>query len=702
MGRRETYGIQRPLFWGGAVAVILTAIALSAPLWVTLSLAAVAVMLFWWHRSLWCVALTVAFLLLSVGYRHVYIDPVRHLDGQEDTVTGVVVEIPTVGEMYTVRVTDSDLLPTHSYVAVLWEGEDMPALYDVVETKVCLHAVAGGEPHNSSFGAVVRAFPATYAEDDMVVVGSVETAAHRWMSRARQVLVAPCRDTLGGAESGILAAVCFGDRSFLDTSANAAFRGSGLSHLLVVSGLHVSMVALALRGLLRRLGRHLSCALTLAGMWWFAWLVGFSPSVLRATVMCSLWLIGRWWFLRADGLNSLGLAAMVVLAAEPYAVYHGGFQLSFAATLGVLLLAPRLMPRYEPTYDLPWWSRLWHGLRQGAVGGAAACVSALLFTLPIAVYHYGGFALTTVVSNLLAVAPVGIMMALGWLGSVCCLVPFLGWLGRGLLLSAGLLARYVGWVAQICSPDWAWIAVPHRWQVWLIGGLCLVTVCGILCRVSCRRLAASVGALAVLAACVGVPLTTHSLQLTVLSLDNEGAFILTHQGHSALLLTHGKELDEAAYNTTALDPDVIFLGDAFAADVSRLSRFPDATVLAAPQVAEMASGREMIACPVGATVTLWEGCRLTPVTAAWWRLCVGTQTVDICTDPSAAPIGGENLRIYVGGTPACPPAGRYTVVCSEAWLRRRRPSLTGRETFILDQPITYIPQQGEWRALVWQ
>ena len=688
--------LKRPLLWGGVAAITVTAAAFQCPLWVSLTVATLFLLWFCYRRSAVCVLLTIAFLLLSMGYRHLYIDPVRSLNGVTDTITGVVVEEPGNGKMYIVRVETSSVLRKNTRVSLLYYGEENPTLYATITAKVRLHSTEG-DTYSAGNGCFVRAFPAQYLETDMVVTGTTETAAQSWMHRVRLSLQLVSTRVLGRTESSILSAVCFGGRTYLDDATTEDFRVSGLSHLLVVSGLHVSMVALALRRLLRRLGRHAACLLSLGGVWWFAWLVGFSPSVLRAATMCSVWLVGRWLFCRADGLNTLGFAAVVVLALEPYALWDGGFQLSFAATFGVLLLAPRLSPRFDKEYDLPLWQNVWQALRRIVVSGAAVCLSALLFTLPIAVYHYGGFSLTAIASNVLAVAPVGVMMALGWLGTLCGLVPFLGWLSNGLLLPAGLLARYIRWSAQICSLDWAWIPVTKWWQTWLIIALCAGAVCGILCRISWRRILACLSFLAVIIYCIATPLTTPMAEVTVVSLDGDAAIVVRYGFHTALLLTHGRELDEAVYALPTLDPDVVFVAEASASDAPRLHRFPDATVFAAEDAAAISAHP----CPVGSTVTLCEGCTLSLLSEDWWLLRVGDHIAHICLDPEAPAADTTDFCIYVGGTPTDPPATAYAVACTEAWLRRYRPAPTGRETFVIDTPTTFVPREGEWRVSPW-
>ena len=108
------------------------------------------------------------------------------------------------------------------------------------------------------------------------------------------------------------------------------------------------MVAVTMRRLLRRLGYRLSAVLTIPFILAFMLLVGFTPSVCRAGVMCLVWLGGYLVSRRQDGLNSLGLAAMLLLAENPYTLQNAGFQLSFMATAGILLIAPRLMGPFSP------------------------------------------------------------------------------------------------------------------------------------------------------------------------------------------------------------------------------------------------------------------------------------------------------------------------------------------------------------------
>lgn len=700
-GRQAAAQTKRPLFAGGLTAVAVTATALSAPVWVILAGGAAVIALLAGRRRFFCAVIAAVFLVIGVGYRHLYVRPAAGLDGVSDTVTGRVVAVPANGQMYTVQVTHSQRLRAGSRLMLYWYEDERPKAGSTVTADVHLYALEKGQTHYAAQGAVACAFPAGDEGGRITRQSGDELSA--WFSRGRATLSAAVRRTLPLEESGVLAALCFGERAYVTDGVTAAFRGSGLSHLLVVSGLHLSMAAGMILLLLRPLGRRLSVALTLPTVWLFALLVGATASVLRAVIMCTVWLVGTLLFCRADGRNSLGLAAMVLLAANPCTLWNVGFQLSFAATFGVLTLARRLTPRYDDVKspDSPWWLALWQTVRRTVTSGAAVCVSALLFTLPIAAYHYGGLPLTSVISNVLAVPAAAPTLLLGWLGAVCGLVPFLGWLSRGVLLLAGGLARYMLWVARLCAPAWAWLTVMRGWQWLLLCGVCLLATVGILRRVPRRRLATGLSAVTVLAVAVGIPLTVMPARVTVVPSDDEGGFILRQGTHCALIVTDAAEIEEIVYATAPFEPDVIFVGAGDAADIPQLTAFSRATVVTADEEWRDNRGGDTGLCPVGGTVELWSDCRLTVVSAAWWRLDMGGDGLWIGTDPAApAPVADE-MCVYVGGTPDEESARSYTAVCSESWLRRHRPALTGQETILTEEPLTFIPYRGEWSVSLW-
>ena len=242
-----------------------------------------------------------------------------------------------------------------------------------------------------------------------------------------------------------------GEDERIDPATVENFRRAGLSHLLAVSGQNVALLALLAMPALAALGLPLRGRL--------AWLLGLiavyvplagaGPSIVRAGVMGALTVIATLAGRRASRFYALVLAAIVTLAISPRIAADVGWQLSFAAVLGILLIASPLREAMRRVAGAR--GPLMHGL----IEGAAMTVAATLATAPLIAFHFGRLSTTTLVANLLALPAVAPAMWLGMLTAAAGQVPGLPVevLNR---LEAPLLA-YVAQVASWCGrPSWAY------------------------------------------------------------------------------------------------------------------------------------------------------------------------------------------------------------------------------------------------------
>jgi competence protein ComEC len=163
------------------------------------------------------------------------------------------------------------------------------------------------------------------------------------------------------ALAGTLKAMLTGNRYFLDRESVERLRESSTFHTLVIAGLHIGIIAWALLGgrsalKRRRTWRVIVCLLAL---WAYAVMVGLAPPVTRATTMITGGLIGPLLFRRSASINTVALAAFVMLALKPALVADPGFQLSFAAVAGIVALALpladklRQIGQWRPTSHTP-------------------------------------------------------------------------------------------------------------------------------------------------------------------------------------------------------------------------------------------------------------------------------------------------------------------------------------------------------------
>ena len=251
---------------------------------------------------------------------------------------------------------------------------------------------------------------------------------------------------------GFLTAELTGDKSLLPESDYVAMQETGLAHIFAVSGLHCAFLVTLLSLLIPPTHRRTLCAVASAVLVFYMLLTGLSPSVARACVM-QLFLLSAPLFRRgSDPLTSLAAALTVILLVNPYAVGSVSLQLSFAATLGMVLLSGRLYKSFTG----------WYRGRNRAVRVAlffpaanlAATLGALVFTAPLTAYYFNILSLVAPLAGLLAVPAAGYAFMSAFVSALLGLV----WTPLGHL--AGyvplLLVKYILWVAHLL------LAVPYH------------------------------------------------------------------------------------------------------------------------------------------------------------------------------------------------------------------------------------------------
>ncbi len=238
-------------------------------------------------------------------------------------------------------------------------------------------------------------------------------AVRRWLERA-------AFPTVGREIFPLYASVVLGDRRLLGGDLAADFRASGLAHLLAVSGLHVTLLAgtaeaaLAFAGV-GGAGRAAAVGLLVAA---YAAVTGGSPPVVRAAIASLALLAARSLGRQAGGMGLLALAFLLELMWRPFDLFDPGFQLSYAATAGIVLWAR------------PWGEALGRWLPRGWGSGLlGTTLAAQAATLPFVAHHFGTVPLWGPLANLAAVPLAEVALPAGLLGCLAGGVsPAFGWL----------------------------------------------------------------------------------------------------------------------------------------------------------------------------------------------------------------------------------------------------------------------------------
>jgi competence protein ComEC len=360
-------------------------------------------------------------------------------------------------------------------------------------------------------------------------------------------------------EAALARGFVLGEDEEVDAETTEEFRRSGLSHLLAVSGENVTLLALLAAAILAALAVPLRERLfwTLGLIAVYLPLAGGGPSIQRAAVMGAAGLVATLGGRRASRLYGLALALGVTLAVDPGVASDVGWQLSFAAVLGILLLAAPLREAIG--------ARLGKGgLRRALAEGLAVTIAATLATAPLIAFHFETLSTTTLLANALALPAVAPAMWLGMLGAALAQVP-----GVPLEPLNGLAALLLAYIAQVASwcaaPSWAELHV-HLGAGGLLGAyLCLGGALVAAWRFP--RAAIAGGALVSLIALAALLLSLTAangdpgleprgaLRIEVLDVGQGDAILLEPRGAPAVLVDGGPPGDDLAAKLEAAGVD---------------------------------------------------------------------------------------------------------------------------------------------------
>ncbi len=248
------------------------------------------------------------------------------------------------------------------------------------------------------------------------------------------------RDRLNEGDAALLQGILFGNTDGLSMETEQAFQRAGLSHVLAVSGMNVGFLALFFTLVL---GKRVGLICSLLALLVFVPMTGATPSVVRAAVMYAIAAFG--FFLRREhsALHSLCAALLLLLVQNPYAVNSLSLQLSFLATLGLILFGTPLQRKLcAPLRRLPTAGRK----ALAPFADAAACsVGASAFTTPVLLHAFGYVSAAAVLANVLTV---GVFALLFICGLLLCILGAVPAVGAVLAAAVHGLCAYVTAVAE--------------------------------------------------------------------------------------------------------------------------------------------------------------------------------------------------------------------------------------------------------------
>ena len=352
--------------------------------------------------------------------------------------------------------------------------------YDIIEGKFNLYALGtSSESLLQSYkaqGIFLGGYPVNDAYSVTNVTEKDKPLAKKFIDIRASIKNSLYR-VLPDDRGDLAVALILGDKSSLSDDIYSDFKEIGISHVICVSGFHLSLWSMFILKILRNTGMNEKFASVFAGVGVVAFMAiaGFTYSVVRSGIMMLVFLLQNIIMRRRDSLNSLGFALAFIAVFNPFAMGSVSLQLSALATLGIILYNQYISPSLNEKINKIKYEYIRKVLKT-LVSLFMVTASATAFTLPVSLPLYGSFNFLCFFANMVAVTLAGYCMVL------CALGAFLGtfWVHNPFVLTGGALARFlINFADYVAEFDFLTFRINDDKVIILLCGLfafCLITV----------------------------------------------------------------------------------------------------------------------------------------------------------------------------------------------------------------------------------
>lgn len=524
-----------------------------------LAVAAVAFVAFFaaafkWKAMKWpavvflgCLAASVFFL----GYQAVYLKPAAEADGTKSVISAEVTDY-SYETSYGGAVEATVRMNGRSYGALVYLDEYVHLIPgDRVEGLFRLRCSNGGQmdpTYHRGNGILLLCYP----ESEVNVLQTEQIPAKFYPVVLRRTLLAYIDDAFSSDTACFAKALLLGEKTDLPYEISTSFKISGISHIIAVSGLHVSIL-FAIVTLITGKRRVLMASIGIPVLLLFAAVAGFTPSVTRACLMQMLFLTAMLFNREYDPPTSLSFAALVMMIFNPFVITSASFQLSVGCMAGIFLFSRRITDWIN---GFPFWKD-WKGkhlkvrFRNWISGGVGITLSAMFFTTPLVAYYFGAVSLIGILTNLLTLGPVSLCFY-GTM-AVCALSGIMPPVAQALAWCVSWIMRYIMVVAKLLAS--VPLAAVYTQSVFIVAWLVLCYVLILIFLCGKKRQSFILISCGVCGLCLALILSwaeplLDDTRMTVLDVG-QGQCLILQSGGRTFLVDCGGDRDTAAADLAA-------------------------------------------------------------------------------------------------------------------------------------------------------
>jgi|GEM_PF-3485565 len=315
-----------------------------------------------------------------------------------------------------------------------------------------------------------------------------DTSVSIFFTKLSEKLSVILHKNLSFASAGVADAVLLGNRAGLSDGTKSDFSRIGISHLVAISGMHVSFICLALTQLLRRLriGRKKISVVVILAMIFYMFLTGFAPSVTRAGLLCCAVYLISFFGISYDGVTVLSLCGAAMVIADPFVSFSAAMQLSFAACAGCFA-GGAILRRIGLVGKQPgasFFKRLVRFFEKSFI----STIVIVLFTLPVTLLYFDKISLLTPVSNLVFIPAFSVILYLAAL--VLIFSPIAPLCGAAALAADKFIGAVLWASDKLASVKGCTVSLRYPFSPYIVAAACAFTVAIVIGRKKMPRIAA--------------------------------------------------------------------------------------------------------------------------------------------------------------------------------------------------------------------
>lgn len=255
----------------------------------------------------------------------------------------------------------------------------------------------------------------------------------------RNKIISTAKSILPNKTSSLIVGILIGEKDSISKEVTNSFSKSSISHILAISGTHISYIVLGVSFLLTKskTPKKIMHITTILVLILFMFITSFTPSVIRACIMGIIIILSRSVYRKADIYTSISISLLIILIDNPFAIKDVGLQLSYLGTLGIVTLS-KPISKFLKKY-----------IKEKIATILAVTISAQIMVLPVTILNFNEISTVFLISNILAVPLSGAIILFGFANIFIGMVSLK--IGKTLAIFTHSLVQLLIWIAEYIS-----------------------------------------------------------------------------------------------------------------------------------------------------------------------------------------------------------------------------------------------------------